>query len=102
MLCLCIGSTNQYLDVTSESTNIIVCNFLEPWSSQSGKSCNIKYGICQRPFTMTAQGTSESDSLTTIKINLGTDAQSDFSRYCFTLNATNDKFTLLMKGNLGK
>ena len=76
------------------SARDIVCEFIDRITMYSTKWCSIKYGPCQQPFTMTAQGSNLSDSSTTVKINTNTNLDS----YCYTINASNGSFTLLMDG----
>ena len=90
-------TTNQYVDVIFTSAKSISCEFADHMSTHSRKSCSIRYGLCQQPFTMNAQGSVVSDSSSTIKINLDT----NLNTYCYSINASNGTFTLLMEGDFG-
>ena len=92
-----IGSTNQYVEVTFISAKNVSCEFLDRLSTHSRKSCSIRYGPCQQPFTMTAQGSVISGSPSTIKIDLDT----DLNTYCYSVNASNGTLSLLLEGTFG-
>ena len=75
-----------------------MCEFIDSLNTYSRMLCSIKYGPCQQPFTMTAQGSVVTGSPSTVKIDL----DSDLNTYCYSINASNGTFTLLMEGNSGK
>ena len=89
-MCIIPDGTNQYFDVTFESTVRVVCSFPRDQpenQSLRNKSCSITYGSCGQASstTITAQNMISSDSLTVV-----IDLQSQLANgYCYTVTASN-------------
>ena len=95
-----IGIINQYVDVNLESgddeSTRIVCTFLNQRNAQSVISCDVVYWLCrQQNMTTHVLGIRNSSITVTVIINLPISLQS--SDYCYTINASNGTFTVLVQ-----
>ena len=77
------------------TTSTITCTFLNKFDT-SENMCKIQYGVCgQNQMEMTS-ASDTSDSVT-IKLSILNSAS-----YCYTLTASNDSNTVIVKGQIGK
>lgn len=84
-----IGYTNNFMNISFEPTNKLVCTFLNQQSqSESEYSCDIAYGPCKQQPTI-AQGRIYSNY--TVIIDLSPVPQT--SDYCYTVEANIGIFT---------
>ena len=98
-----IDVVNHLVSVTFESANRVVCLFVGLQDSQTTRSlsCVIVYGLCQQQLLDSRQeihGTSTSFS--TVVIDLPASIQSGV--HCYTVNASNGTFTVLVEGITGQ
>ena len=91
-----IGDIDQYVNIKFESTSRVVCEFLNQRDEYNNKSCTITFGSCQQDITqsVSVQGHTTTN---TIRLELSSDLQS----YCYTINASNGSFIVLIEGMYG-
>lgn len=83
------------MNITFQSTNKILCTFLDHQRGQSAVSCDVAYGPCQQEPTEIAWGTI---TATANIVNIAIDPQT--SEYCYVVNASNGTFTVLIEGQI--
>ena len=90
-----IDAVNKFVNVTFVSETRIVCTFLGLHQNQGANSlmCGISYGPCQQT-PMTSQG--DVGSPNTVNIELPASMSS--GTYCYTINASNGTYTVLVEG----
>ena len=94
---LTLGTKNEYVDIKFESATSIVCEFRNQ-TRPNMKLCTITYGECEESLVMSAHGNTTDDSPNTVTLQL----HSDLQNYCYTINATNGTFTVLIEGIYSK
>ena len=86
---------NRLVDIVFESSNRLVCVFLQN-QGRNSKSCDIAYGACGQAHTISVQG--NANSTNTIMINLPSDSTLLSDVYCYTVNASTDNTFVLVQG----
>ena len=86
---------NKYVEVQFESASHVVCTFVNDMSSEFEKSCSIRYGKCQERLLMTAEGATSPHSPNIVDLEL---VASELQSFCYTINASNTTFTVIMEG----
>lgn len=92
-----LGSTNQYVHVTAESTGngSITCTFLNQQDIQTKKSCHVLYGQCAKYLAISRSNTIYArDNLIIVPL----DIESDIHDYCYATIANNGTFSVLIEG----
>ena len=95
------GTTNQYIDVKFEQhaeLTRVVCIFPNEQNSQTEKSCEIVYRLCQQK-NMTFQAFGIRNSSNTVIIDLSINLQSNV--YCYVINASIGSFAVLVEDMSG-
>ena len=90
-----IGQINQYVNITFQSANRILCTFLDQQRGQNTMSCDVTYGPCRQEPTEIARGTITTTANT---VNIAINPQT--SEYCYVVNASNGTFTVLIEGQI--
>ena len=80
------------MNITFQTTNKILCTFLDQQGSQGTVSCDVAYGPCQQQPNTSARGTITAPNIVNIAINPQT------SEYCYVVNASNGTFTVIIEG----
>jgi hypothetical protein len=91
------GRTNKYVNIMFQSTNNILCTFLDEQGDhdQTAMSCDVAYGPCQQEPTEIARGAvTTTSNVVNIEINPQT------SEYCYVVNASNGTFIVLVEGQI--
>ena len=93
-----LGSSNQYVNVTAESTGngSITCTFLNQQDIQTNKSCHVLYGRCAKHLAISRSNTIYARDNLIIIVPL--DIESDIQDYCYATIANNGTFSVLIEG----
>lgn len=92
-----LGTVNDFVDVTVNSTaNVINCTFVDQQST-SVKMCSVEYRLCSEQVPVGNTNGSVNGSIFSIILMLSLDEQSD---YCYTVSASNGDYTVEVEGSI--